>query len=929
MPFQSLLELLEAAAKSSVCCGLIISASGNTDSFTRLSYQDLLKQAQNRSRILQHVEGFKSGKPVLLHLSDYFDTFIWFWAVLYANAVPVLTGPFSNIAQHRQSYIRGLADLLQHPVCITRNNLLELFDGQDGLNVWTTESLLSSSDNVPELYQDNHVSRGNDDLATLMLTSGSTGVPKAVCLGHSQIISAVVGKLSLRELPVGKPFLNWIALDHVASVTEIHLTAMYLGVDQIHLHASDVISKPLEFLKVLSRYQVARTFAPNFFLAKLITAEKSEQRHGNTGELDLSNLTWLGSGGEANNVEICTAISELLVKHGAPANVIVPGFGMTETCAGAIYNLDCPRYDVLNQRAFTSLGKGFSGVEMRVTLPSDSKSVSLAMPDEPGNLEVRGPPVFGSYYNNNVATAEAFTCDSWFRTGDRATIDCKGNLSLIGRAKETMIINGVKHLPQDIETLLEQNLATRVTRVICFPYRAPQSQTEQICLAYVPGNDQTEDQEVVAINETMVRLVMLHTSTRPHVIALSDEAQLPKSALGKVSRARMRAMFEGGHFTKQAQLQDLTIQRYRRMNAQFQPNKVECLLLKDFSDILGIDPSSWGLETPIFETGVTSIELIRLRQRIEDRLGVEVPIVTLMLNPTTRSMARALEDLSASKMYSPVVPLRKEGTKTPLWLVHPGVGEVLVFLGLSQLINDRPVYALRARGFDGDPFFSSIDEIVTTYQAAIKQTQPVGPYALAGYSFGTMLAFEVAKRLELNFNDEVRFLGSFNLPPHIQWRMRQLDWTACLLHLCSFLDLMSMSRADALASELRHPKPSRESTMSTVTMVVDAQRMAELSLDAAALANWADLSHGLQSMAVDYEPEGAVGVLDVFYAQPLTLAARSKEEWLTLHLSKWADFCRTKPRFHDVGGAHYTMLNSEHVHGFANILKQVLEAREL
>lgn len=925
----SLLALLEAAVKSSPSCGLVISAFGNTKSCRSVSYQDLLIQAQYRSGILQRIEGFEKGAPVLMHLDEYLETFIWFWAVLYADAVPVLTAPFSNIAGQRQRYIQGLANLLQHPICITRTKLLELFDGQDGLNIRTTESLLSNSDHVPELHQGNHFGRGNDDLAILMLTSGSTGTPKAVRLSHRQIFSAVVGKVSFRELPVGKPFLNWIGLDLVASITEIHLTAMYIGVDQVHLYASDVVSNPLEFLTLLSRYQVARTFAPNFFLAKLVAAIRSQQRDRCTEHLDLSNLTWLGSGGEANDVGTCTAVSELLATYGAPTNVIVPGFGMTETCAGAIYNLDCPEYDVRNQRAFTSLGKCIPGVEMRVTLPSDGKSVSLAMPDELGILEVRGSLVFDGYYNNIEATREAFTCDGWFRTGDQATIDSEGNLNLAGRAKETINTNGVKFLLQDIETLLEQALGTRATRVICFPYRAPQSQTEQVCSTYVIENGPIEDQELVEIHDTMVQLVMLHTSVRPYVIALNDESQLPKSTLGKVSRARMRTMFEGGHFAEQAELQDLTLQNCRRRSVQFQANQAERLLLEDFSEILGIDPLSWGLETPIFEMGVTSIDLIRLKQRIGDRLGVEIPIITLMLNPTTRSMARALQDLNASKTYNPVVPLRQEGTKTPLWLVHPGVGEVLVFLGLSQLIHDRPIYALRARGFDGSPYFSSINETVTTYHAAIKQTQPAGPYALAGYSFGTMLAFEIAKRLELNANDEVRFLGSFNLPPHIQWRMRQLDWTACLLHLCYFLGLMPEWRSDALSSELRRHQSSRESALSVILTTVDVQRMAELSLDAAALANWADLTNGLQTMAVDYEPGGAVGVMDVFYAQPLSVSAQSKEEWLTLHLSKWADFCRTMPRFHEVGGAHYTMLSPEHVQGFAKKLGQVLEAREL
>lgn len=943
MQSNSLLALLEAAANNHPSNGLIIATHGNIQRPTRVNYPDLRSQAQRRRRLVQSIEGFRVGKPILIYLDDNLDTFFWFWATLYANAVPVLTSSFSNIAEQRQRQIQGLASVLLHPICITNKKLLGSFGGQDGLTLRTIESLqLRNDEYVLGLCNGYQNDQKGDDLAILMLTSGSTGTPKAVRLNHSQILSAVAGKISFRERPIdaNKPFLNWIGLDHVACITEIHLTAMFLGVDQIHAYPSDMISEPLDFLTLLSQYQVSRTFAPNFFLAKLLAAIQSQPSGRPAEVLDLSNLKWLGSGGEANDVAICKKLSELLALRGAASDVIVPGFGMTETCAGIVYNAECPGKDVRNQRTFTSLGRCISGVEMRVTRPSDrdSGSVSITMPYELGSLEVYGSAIFDGYYNNVEATADAFTQDGWFKTGDQATIDSEGNLNLIGRVKETMNINGVKHLPQDIEILIEQALATRrLTRVVCFPYRPPQSQTEHVCLTYVTECSPIEEEELVAIHDKVVQLVMLHTGVIPQVLGLSDESQLPISTLGKVSRARMRTMLEGGHFAEQTEAQRQRIRNRRAKNiTKMQPaaNEAENLFLEDFQLALGIGTSTWGINTPIFELGVTSIDLILLKKRIGDRLGIDVPIATLMHNPTPRSMARALQGSNTSKAYDAVVPLRKGGAKTPLWLVHPGVGEVLVFLGLSQHIKDRPVYALRARGFDGEPYFSSINETVNVYLEAIIRTQPTGPYALAGYSFGTMLAFEIAKRLE-SVDQEVRFLGSFNLPPHIRWRMRQLDWPACLLHLCYFLDLMPESRADALAPELRsrHDGNSddedifRECALSTVLRNLDQQRMANLSLGAATLMNWADLTYSMQSMAVEYEPGGSVAVMDVFYANPLRVSARSKEEWLEQHLSKWADFVRTQPLFHEVGGAHYTMLNPDHVQDFARTLAKVLEVR--
>ncbi|KAL2064562.1 hypothetical protein VTL71DRAFT_3699 [Oculimacula yallundae] len=196
---------------------------------------------------------------------------------------------------------------------------------------------------------------------------------------------------------------------------------------------------------------------------------------------------------------------------------------------------------------------------------------------------------------------------------------------------------------------------------------------------------------------------------------------------------------------------------------------------------------------------------------------------------------------------------------------------------------------------------------------------------MAGYSFGTMLSFERAKVLLAN-GDEVAFHGSFNLPPHIKDRMRQLDWAACILHLAYFLDLMGPD-IDEIA--LRLAQSSREETISEIAQLVDQNRMAELSLTRDALGNWDDLSHDLQIMARDYEPSGSVRVMDVFVAEPLAIVAANKEEWKRNRLSNWANFCDSEQIFPDVDGEHYTMIGEKHVLSFQKIPRKALQHRGL
>ena len=189
-----------------------------------------------------------------------------------------------------------------------------------------------------------------------------------------------------------------------------------------------------------------------------------------------------------------------------------------------------------------------------------------------------------------------------------------------------------------------------------------------------------------------------------------------------------------------------------------------------------------------------------------------------------------------------------------------------------------------------------------------------------------MLAFETAKLLERNGN-EVRFVGSFNLPPHIRDRMNQLIWSECLLHLSYFLDIITEAAASKLSAPLR--SLNREEALANVVKIANPTRMAELSLTSEALYNWANLAFALQGIAKEYEPKGKVAFMDVFYAMPLAAVAQSKKEWVEGPLSKWQDFVNEAPKYHEVDGAHYTMISPENVQRFAKKLKSVLQARGL
>jgi acyl-CoA synthetase (AMP-forming)/AMP-acid ligase II/thioesterase domain-containing protein len=980
-PWKNIQQVLQDRAESENPGRLFCYSFGNTSNPKELTYTRLFKEAKTISCIIQRLKQFRIGHPVLLHFDDHWDVILWFWSVVLAGGVPVLSSPFSNIEEERDKHVLNLSTLLQGPICFTRRSFLPLFGSSHDIHLHAIESVIeecehgsSHTDSSRTDGDDHHAERDSNvhsdspassssgsftgnganqdqahnakagDLLMLMLTSGSTGNAKAVCFTHSQVLAAIAGKTSLRALPPNRPFLNWIGLDHVAGLLEIHLQALWLGVDQIHVTAADVVTSPTTFLKLLSRHRVAVTFAPNFFLAKLVAA--CEAQVPQSSELDLSSLVSVVSGGEANDTKTCVAASRLFAKYGAPHNVITVGFGMTETCAGSIYNTKCPEYDVSCGYTVASLGKCIPGIEMRI-VHSDGQEVT---PGESGDLEVRGEVVFKGYYRNETATKQAFAPGHWFRTGDRGFIDSNGNLNLVGRAKEVININGVKIVASDVQTAVENAVGDRVARLVVFSTQA--AHTEQITVAYIPKAFPTTDQEMMEIARMVTQTCVMRTASRPLVFALREQSisLLPVSTLGKISRLKVSRLFEKGEFAADLELHHQAILRASSAAKQMHTegsktaNKSEAALIGDVAETLGAAPDVLDItpETSLFDVGFTSMHVIKLKYHIERRLGTDVSVILIMRNPNIRALAADIDaymvqsqeisnEPATIENYDPVVILRGEGSKTPLWLVHPGVGEILVFIGLAQCLaqDDRPVFALRAAGFE-PPYqrFESIKQTVDIYTAAIQQRQPRGPYALAGYSYGTMLAFEVSKRLKAAGN-EVGLLGSLNLPPHIKHRIRTLEWNVCLLNLSHFLGLISEDVSDQYETDRGYRSVSPTEAMQIVYKMASKPRWEELDLEAASLARWVDVAFGLQQMARDYDPSGQVKNLDIFWCTPLKAVADSRETWRDEYLSRWAEFVEETPRFHAVHGEHYTMIGADHVASFAQTLIQALKARGL
>jgi acyl-CoA synthetase (AMP-forming)/AMP-acid ligase II/thioesterase domain-containing protein len=869
------------------------------DGFRTQSYPELVDRARRVLGGLRSL-GLTPGSTVALLLERAEDFVPGLWACVLGGLVPCPLVPIPGDLTRWAAQLSHVRELLEDPVLLTVSSLCRELPDVPGLRTVILEELPAD-----RLDQTTHTAEPGDP-AMLVLTSGSTGRAKAVTLTHANLLASMSAKLERQRLTAADVTLNWISFDHVAALLECHLLPLSSGATQVHVHPKVVLGDPLNFLRLVDRHRVTMTFTPNFLLGHLVKeAARLDHDHDHDGDLDLSSVRHIVSGGEANVSATGRAFLDSFAPHGLSRDVLWPAFGMTETCAGCVYSREFPDADA--DAEFAAVGTPVTGLETRIVA---------------GELQLRGPMIFAGYRNDEEATAEAFTADGWFRTGDLGRFDDRGRLTLVGRAKDSIVVNGVNYFSHDLENAIEQLDGVTPSCVAAFPTREPGSDTEQLVVAFVPA---VHPQDESALHRLLIAIrtsVVLHWGFRPALILPLSMADMPRTSLGKLQRGLLRKRLEAGEFAEtQWWVDELTT---RQLGGHAAPSgPIETTLTEIYAELFEVDPRSISATASFYELGGTSLDILRLKRRVEQRLLFEdVPVTWIMLAPTIRALAAKLGSDKAAEAYEPVVPLQLTGDRTPLFCVHPGVGEVLVFVNLAKyFVRERPFYALRARGFGvGEPYFERFDEMVRCYVRSIRDTQPTGPYAIAGYSYGGAVAFEIAKALEAQ-GERVDFVGIVNLPPHISYRMAELDFLEGAINLAFFLSLISRRQYEEVSAELR-AIPDRDRQLERLVALAPKERLDELGLDLAGFTAWAELTQSLLSMGRDYRPSGTVRSVTVFYAVPLS---GSKEDWLNDRLRQWDGFTREANRYLDVPGEHYTLMGPRHVAEFQAILRGELD----
>lgn len=188
-------------------------------------------------------------------------------------------------------------------------------------------------------------------------------------------------------------------------------------------------------------------------------------------------------------------------------------------------------------------------------------------------------------------------------------------------------------------------------------------------------------------------------------------------------------------------------------------NQLESTLLELWQNSLGIN--GLGIEDDFFALGGHSLQAIKLIEKINNTFDCNLPMTQIYSSPTIRELSKVIIDKPGIQEQSPLIQLKNVNLKPPyLFVFHPISGLINCFDPLIKLSTlDMSIYGLQDPSIHTNRMvYHNLDTMINDYLEAIQHTQPIGPYYFLGYSFGGVIAYEVANKLKLK-GEQIGFLG--------------------------------------------------------------------------------------------------------------------------------------------------------------------------
>jgi amino acid adenylation domain-containing protein len=547
----------------------------------------------------------------------------------------------------------------------------------------------------------------SSDLAYVMYTSGSTGVPKGVMVEHKSI-ARLVCEPDYMSISSDDVFIQLAPLSFDASTLEIWAPL---------LNGAKLVVPPPEMNSLADIADVIRRFEVTtlWLTSGLFNAIVDEYPES------LCNLKQLLSGGDVlSPVHVRKAMEAM--KSGCVINGYGPTENTTFTCCHSIRIED-------TNRATIPIGRPIRGTEVYI-LDENMRAVTG---QQVGEVFIGGQGLARGYLNRPDLTKEKFVPNPFsanpnsrlYKSGDLAHYNAQRDIEFDGRVDLQVKIRGFRIELSGVEAVINSIPGIASSAAVVKHARTDSKRLVCYFVRRAAGPDASALERAVADK--------LPAYMMPSEFVELD--QLPLNPNGKVDRRYLSEC-----------------EATQKGNAGAEASGTAGKLEREVAGMFGalLNSTGVGADDDFFHLGGNSLVAARLFARIEKQFGRRLPLATVLNARTPRTLAAVISDHQFQGSWDSLVPLKTTGSQPPLFLVHAIGGNVVGYQELASCLPaDQPLYALQARGLDGKcPPAKSVEEMAACYIAAIRSVQPQGPYHLGGYSAGGVVALAIACRLQ-------------------------------------------------------------------------------------------------------------------------------------------------------------------------------------
>lgn len=675
----------------------------------KYSYRELNQQANQLARRLQQL-GVGDGKPVGICMGRSWEMVVALLGVLKAGGACLPLDP-----KYPRERLLYMADDAQPSVILCGEPYCQIFARTNvncvSLQQTFKEIALESPEN-PALQT------APGELAYVIYTSGSTGKPRGVRLTHRGLANHHLAAQQLYGLSSSDRVLQFSSISFDIAIEEIFPT--WIAGATLVLRPEEISLQIRDFMQFISAKRISVLDLPTAYWHEWVY-ELEETGVGLPADLRLVVV-----GGEK------AATPAYLIWRRVSRGRIrwVNTYGPTETSVIATAYEPSGDHDGIAPDADLPIGKPILNTRVYIL----NAQLAPVPCGTVGEIYIGGPGVADGYLNRPELTAEKFIQDPFspdpkarlYRSGDMARYLEDGNIEFRGRQDDQVKIRGFRVELGEVESALNAHPDLHEVVVVAREF----SPGDKRLVAYVvPAQERSP--AVQAMRQFLQTKLPDYMVPSVFVVLKS----LPLTPNGKVDKRALPSPLQDQHAADKPSTE--------------RKGSLEARITRIWEGVLGIRPIS--LDENFFELGGHSILAVRLMARLERSFGRVLAIDTLLQAPTIRELAQIVAQKDWRPHWSSLVPIQPMGKLAPFFCVHGAGGTVLRFRHLAQFLgSNQPFYGLQARGLDGkEPPLRSVEEMASVYLREIRSVQPRGPYRLGGYSFGGLVAFEMALQLRL------------------------------------------------------------------------------------------------------------------------------------------------------------------------------------